>query len=148
VHLDGYNQLPHLTGRQPEGERTDFAYFNDDGVMVAFRHEDWKSVFCEMQAPGGFKVWYEPFTCYRIPKLFNLRMDPYERADVVSDQYDDWRVENAYLHGWLTFHAAAFLETFVEYPPSQPPASFTIDQVARDVERRIRAMAQTPTGAN
>jgi len=65
-------------------------------------------------------------------------MDPYERADVVSDQYDDWRVENGYLHAWLTFHAVNFLETFVEYPPSQPPASFTIDQVEADVERRIR----------
>jgi arylsulfatase len=148
VHLDGYNQLAYLTGQQPKGARTDFAYFNDDGVMVAFRHEDWKSVFCEMKSPGGFAVWYEPFTCYRIPKLFNLRMDPYERADVVSDRYDDWRIENAYLHGWLTFHAAAFLETFVEYPPSQPAASFTIDQVARDVERQIQEMAVTPAGAD
>jgi hypothetical protein len=64
-------------------------------------------------------VWYEPLVCYRIPKPFNLRMDPYERADVVSNQYDQWRIENAYLMGWVTFHAAAFLDTFVKYPPSQ-----------------------------
>ncbi len=141
VHLDGYNQLPHLTGQQPKGARTDFAYFNDDAVLVAFRHGDWKAVFCEMKKPGGFAVWYEPFTCLRIPKLYNLRMDPFERADVVSDQYDDWRITNAYLMGWMTMHAAEFLQTFVEYPPSQEPASFTIDQIARDVERKIKERA-------
>jgi arylsulfatase len=97
VHLDGYNQLPYLTGQAPKGARTDFAYFNDDGVLVAYRHENWKAVFCQMKAPGGFAVWYEPFECLRIPKLYNLRMDPYERADIVSDQYDAWRVDNAYL---------------------------------------------------
>ncbi len=144
VHLDGYNQLPYLTGQQPKSLRTEFAYYNDDGVMVAFRHENWKAVFCEMKKPGGFQVWYEPFDCLRIPKLFNLRMDPYERADIVSDQYDDWRVKNAYLMGWMTYHAAGFLDTFVEYPPSQAPASFTIDQIEKDVERKIRAMATTP----
>ena len=141
VHLDGYNQLPYLTGQQPKGARTDFAYFNDDGVLVGFRHENWKAVFCQMEQPGGFPVWYTPFTCLRIPKLFNLRMDPYERADIVSDQYDKWRVDNAYLMGWMTMHAAEFLQTFVEYPPSQTPASFTIDQIAKDVERRIEESA-------
>ena len=68
-------------------------------------------------------------------------MDPYERADIVSDQYDDWRVQNAYLMGWMTFHAAEFLQTFVDYPPSQEPASFTIDQVQRDVDRAIQQKA-------
>jgi arylsulfatase len=141
VHLDGYNQLPYLTGQQPKGARVNFAYFNDDGAMVAFRHENWKAVFCEQKKPGGFQVWYEPFTCLRIPKLYNLRMDPYERADIVSDQYDDWRITNAYLMGWMTFHAAQLLETFVEYPPSQEPASFTIDQIAKDIEAKIKANA-------
>ena len=144
VHLDGYNQLPFLTGQQPKSLRTDFAYYNDDGVLVAYRHEDWKAVFCEMKKPGGFQVWYEPFDCLRIPKLFNLRMDPYERADIVSDQYDDWRVKNAYLMGWMTFHAAGFIDTFAEYPPSQAPASFTVDQIEKDVEAKIKAMAVTP----
>ena len=73
-------------------------------------------------------------------------MDPMERADIVSDQYDDWRVKNAYLMGWITFHAADFLETFVSYPPSQEPASFTIDQVAKNVEEQIKAMAKHPPG--
>jgi arylsulfatase len=69
-----------------------------------------------------------------------------ERADIVSDQYDDWRVKNAYLMGWITFHAADFLETFVAYPPSQEPASFTIDQVAKDVDEKIKAMAKHSPG--
>ena len=98
-----------------------------------------------MERPG-FAVWYTPFNCLRIPKLFNLRMDPMERADIVSDQYDDWRIKNAYMMGWITFHAADFLESFVGYPPSQAPASFTIDQVAKDVEEKIKAMAKAPAG--
>jgi arylsulfatase A-like enzyme len=144
VHLDGYNQLPYLTGQQPKSARIDFAYYDDDGLLVAFRHEDWKAVFCEQKKPGGFAVWYEPLTCLRIPKLFNLRMDPYERADIVSDQYDDWRVKNAYLMGWMTFHAAEFIQTFLEYPPSQTPASFTVDQIEKGVEQRVKEMAVKP----
>ncbi len=142
VHLDGYNQLDYLTGQTKEGERTEFAYFNDDAILVAFRHENWKAVFCQMKEPGGFEVWYEPFDCLRIPKLFNLRMDPYERADIVSDQYDDWRVQNAYLMGYMVWRAAPFLETFVEYPPSQPPASFTIDQIQKEVDEKIEKETQ------
>jgi hypothetical protein len=50
-------------------------------------------------------------------------------------------VKNAYLMGWMTFHAAEFLQTFVEFPPSQKPASFTIDQIEKDVENMIKANA-------
>ncbi len=137
VHLDGYNQLDYLTGKTKTDPRTDFAYFDDDGLLVAYRHGDWKAVFSEQTKPGWFPVWYEPLVDYRIPKIFNLRMDPYERADIVSDQYDDWRVKNAYLMGWMNLKAAAFLATFKDYPPSQPPASFTIDQVQKDINRSI-----------
>lgn len=141
VHLDGYNQLPYLTGQQPKGLRREFAYFNDDGEMVAYRRDDWKAVFCEMEKPGGFAVWYTPFTCWRVPKLYNLRMDPYERADIVSDQYDDWRAKNAYLIAYMSFYASEFLKTFVEYPPSQIPATFTIDQASRNIDEMIKANA-------
>ena len=74
-------------------------------------------------------------------------MDPYERADVVSDQYDDWRVKNAYLMGWMNLKAVAFLQTFKDYPPSQTPASFTIDQVQKDIDRQIENLITkaTPT---
>jgi len=141
VHLDGYNQLPYLTGQESKSARNDFAYFNDDGVLVAYRLGDWKAVFVEMQHPGGFAVWQQPFTPLRIPKLYNLRMDPYERADIVSDQYFDWLTRNDFKLAQMTMHAAEFLQTFVEYPPSQEPASFSIDQIARDVEVKIKENA-------
>ncbi|MCP1644865.1 arylsulfatase [Pseudomonas citronellolis] len=137
VHLDGFNQLDYLTGKSSKSARDEFYYFNDDGVLVAMRFNDWKIVFCEQRAPGGFAVWSEPFVCLRVPKLFNLRMDPYERADVVSDQYYDWSVKNVYLLFEGSQHAAAFLQTFVDYPPSQRPASFSIDQVREAVDRKI-----------
>jgi len=143
VHLDGYNQLAYLTGQQAHSARHEFHYFDDDGELVASRVDDWKYVWCEQRAPGGFAVWSNPLTCLRVGKVYNLRMDPYERADVVSDQYFDWETKNAYLLPYGVSHAAAFLETFVDYPPSQIPASFTIDQIAKDVDARSKAkMAQ------
>jgi len=87
VHLDGLNQLPYLTGQAPKSARDEFFYFNDDGELVAMRMGNWKAVFCEQRAPGNMLIWANPFTCLRVPKLFNLRMDPYERADITSDQY-------------------------------------------------------------
>ena len=138
VHLDGYNQLPFLTGETDASAREEFPYFNDDGQLVAYRFRDWKAVFCEQPAPGGFRVWYENFDCYRIPKLFNLRMDPYERADIVSDQYDDWRGKNGYLLSYMSGKAGAFLETFVDWPPSQIPATFTIDQIEEAIDAKVR----------
>ena len=137
VHLDGFNQLDYLTGKADKSARNEFYYFNDDGVLVSMRFQDWKLVFCEQRAPGGLQVWSEPFTCLRVPKMFNLRMDPYERADIVSDQYYDWLTKNDYLIFQGTRKAAAFLQTFVEYPPSQRPASFSIDQIRADVDKKI-----------
>ena len=98
VHLDGYNILPYLQGQQPTSPRKDFFYFDDDGQLVALRHENWKFVFCEQRAPGNLLIWANPFTCLRLPKIYNLRMDPYERADITSDQYYDWTVHNVYLN--------------------------------------------------
>ncbi|KRE03786.1 arylsulfatase [Bosea sp. Root670] len=129
VHLDGYNQLPYLTGQQPKSARNEFFYFNDDGNLVAYRYDNWKVVFCEQRKPGGFEVWANPFTCLRAPKVFNLRMDPMERADVVSDQYYDWLARNAYLIQYGVYKVAPFLGTFKDYPPSQRPASFSVDQM-------------------
>lgn len=137
VHLDGYNQLDYLTGKSEDSARNEFYYFNDDGLLVGMRHENWKAVFCEQRAPGGFDVWKDPFVCLRVPKLFNLRMDPYERADIVSNQYYDWLVKNDYLVLMASMKAAEFLQTFVEWPPSQRPASFSVDQVQAEVDRKI-----------
>lgn len=139
VHLDGYNQLPYLTGKEDKGARDDFYYFNDDGKLVAMRYRNWKLVFCEQRAPGQFEIWRNPFTCLRVPKVYNLRMDPYEHADISGDGYDSWNFENAYMVAFAQLKAGAFLQTFVEYPPSQEPASFSIDQIERDVHAKIKA---------
>ncbi len=144
VHLDGYDQLALLTGKSDSSARKEFDYFNDDAQLVAYRYGDWKAVFREQPAPGGFGVWYQPFTTYRIPKLFNLRMDPYERADVVSDQYDDWRTKNAYLMGWVSFHAIEFRETFKAYPPSQFPATFSVDGVEDEIDQQMEKTLKHP----
>ena len=148
VHLDGYNQLDFITGKSPKSARNEFPYFNDDAQLVGYRYGNWKTVFREQPAPGGFEVWSEPFIQYRIPKLFNLRMDPYERADVVSDQYYDWLVKNDYLISQVMYHAIAFLETFKNYPPSQLPASFTVDQVEDQLNKALegKLKSHTPGG--
>jgi len=133
VHLDGYNQLPYLTGQQERGDRKDFFYFNDDGDFVAMRYENWKLVFEEQRAPGTLRVWAEPFTKLRLAKFFDLRADPYERADITSNTYYDWVMSNAgIMYGGLAV-ATQFLETFKEFPPSQRPGSFTLDQAVEQL---------------
>jgi len=144
VHLDGYNQLPYLTGQTDKGARNEFYYFDDDAQLVALRWGNFKAVFCEQRAGGGFEVWRNPLTCLRTPKVYNLRMDPYERADLYSDQYDDWLFKNAYLIGIASMKGISFLETFIEWPPSQLPASFSVDQVARQVDAHVEELLASP----
>jgi arylsulfatase A-like enzyme len=145
VHLDGYNQLDLLTGKSDKSARNEFAYFNDDAQLVAYRVGNWKVVFREQSAPYGFKVWSDPFITYRVAKIFNLRMDPFERADLVSDQYYDWMVKNVYLVGVASLHAINFLSTFKEYPPSQLPATFSVDgyedQLNNEIEKTLKPPA-------
>ena len=97
VHIDGYNLLPYLTGEERQSPRQGFIYFSDDGDLVALRFDNWKVVFMEQRAPGTLRVWAEPFVPLRVPKLFNLRTDPYERADITSNTYYDWLIDHAYL---------------------------------------------------
>jgi arylsulfatase A-like enzyme len=142
VHLDGYNILPYLEGQEPKSPRRDFFYFDDDGQLVAMRHDNWKIIFCEQRATGNLEIWMNPFTCLRLPKIVNLRMDPYERAEITSDQYYDWMVHNVYLNVQGTIIATEFMETFKEYPPSQAPASFTVNPDAiLDMLKRQQAEA-------
>jgi len=136
-HLDGFNQLDYLTGKSDKSARTDFFYFNDDGDLVAMRTGDWKFVFEKQEQQGQLDVWAHPFTKLRLPKMFNLRMDPYEHAEISGSGYDQWRVENAYLTVNGVMKSAAFLQTFVDYPPSQRPASFSIDGIRAQVDRKI-----------
>jgi arylsulfatase A-like enzyme len=134
VHLDGYNQLPFLTGQQDKSERKEFFYINDDAELVAIRYENWKVVFCEQKTPGTLDIWAEPFVCRRLPKLFNLRTDPYERADVTSNTYYDWTMQRAFLFVPAQAIVAQFIGTFKDYPPRQKPSSFSVDQVMSQLE--------------
>jgi arylsulfatase len=128
VHIDGYNLLPYLTGKEKQGPRKGFVYFDDDGNLVALRAGNWKAVFMEQRCPGTLLIWGEPFTTLRIPKLYNLRTDPFERADLTSNTYWDWYMSKAYMIMAAQAIIQPFLETFKEFPPRQKAASFTIDQ--------------------
>jgi arylsulfatase len=129
VHLDGYNLLPFLTGKEAKSPRKEFFYFSDDGDLVAMRYDNWKAVFAQQRAAGTMLVWGEQFVHTRIPWLFNLRTDPYERSTITSNTYWDWYFDHVYLLVPMQTFVGTFLETFKEFPPRQKAASFTIDQV-------------------
>jgi arylsulfatase len=102
--------------------------------VLGLRFDNWKIVFMEQRAQGTLQIWAEPFVLLRVPKLFNLRTDPFERADITSNTYDDWLLENAYILLAAATLVGEFLQTFVEFPPRQKAASFTIDQVVAKLE--------------
>jgi arylsulfatase len=125
VHLDGYNVIDALAGKS-KSPRREFFYFNDDGSLVGLRYDQWKIVFAEQRA-HGFDVWQEPFVALRLPKLFNLRADPFETADHEGMDYERWRVEHLFAMVPAQEFVGQFLGTFKEFPPSQKPGSFSID---------------------
>ncbi|MEI6865451.1 arylsulfatase [Flavicella sp.] len=129
VHLDGYNMLPHLTGKEDKGARTELFYFSDDGDLMAFRYDDWKIVFLEQRATGTMLTWSEPFVELRLPLIYNLRRDPYEFASVTSNTYYDWLLDHAYLLVPAQDIVGNFIMTFEEYPPRMKAASFNLDKV-------------------
>ncbi len=134
VHLDGYNFLPYLTGREKKGPRVEFFYFSDDGDLTGLRYDNWKMVFAEQRQRGTLQIWFEPYTLLRAPKMFNLRTDPYERADVTSNTYWDWYIDHAFLLVPAQAYVGKFLATFREFPPRQKAASFTLDQVLEKLQ--------------
>jgi arylsulfatase A-like enzyme len=130
VHLDGYNLIDHLKDPQNvPSPRKEIFYFSDDGDLTALRYEDWKVVFMEQKATGTFRVWMEPFVPLRVPLIMNLRRDPYERGPITSNTYFDWMIDRAYMLVPAQAFVGEFLKTFVEYPPRQKAASFSLDQV-------------------
>ena len=129
VHLDGYNFLPHLTGKQKKGSRNEIFYFTDDGDLSALRYQDWKLIFMQQRVERTFEIWANPFTPLRIPLIFNLRRDPYERGQITSNTYYDWLLDRAYLLVPAQEYVGKFLATFKDYPPRQKAASFSLDQV-------------------
>jgi arylsulfatase len=137
VHIDGYNLLPYLTGQVDRSPRPGLVYFSDDGDVLALRYDNWKVVFMEQRAQGTLQIWAEPFIALRVPKLFNLRTDPFERADITSNTYYDWFIDNDYIALAATAILSQFLQTFVQFPPRQKAASFTIDQAVAKLEAAL-----------
>jgi arylsulfatase len=129
VHLDGFNLVPYLTGQTNKSPRDSFIYCNDDAQIVALRYDNWKLVFLEQRAQGTLRIWGEPFTSLRVPKMFNLRIDPYERADVTSNTYYDWSLDHAFLLVPAQQYVGGFLATFKDYPQRQKAASFNLEDV-------------------
>ena len=137
VHLDGYNQLPYLTGQEPKSPRQEFFYFSDDGDLTGLRYDNWKVVFAQQRSPGTLALWGEPFVKTRIPWLYNLRTDPYEKATVTSNTYWDWYIDHVFLLVPAQQYVGQFLGTFKDYPPRQKAASFTIDQVMEQLQAPV-----------
>ena len=134
VYLDGHNLVPYLTGEVAKSPRRWFLYCNDDQQVVAIRYDNWKIVFAEQREPGTLRVWSEPFVTLRVPKLFNLRTDPFERADITSVIYYDWLVDHVFLMVPAQAFVAEFLTTFRDYPQRQKAASFNLDEVLRKMQ--------------
>jgi arylsulfatase A-like enzyme len=127
-YIDGYNQLDYLSGKVKDSPRNEFWYVNDDGQIVAARYQDWKVVFMENRGEA-FGVWREPFTELRVPLLFNLRRDPFEKAQHNSNTYNDWFLDRPFVIVPIQAMAAKFLMTMKEYPPSQAPGSFNLSKI-------------------
>jgi len=132
-HLDGFNMLEYLGGTAKESPRKEFIYVNDDGQIVAMRYSDWKVVFLENRGQA-FGVWREPFTELRVPLLFNLRRDPFERAQHNANVYNDWFLDRPFVVVPLQVMAAKFLKTMQEFPPSQSPGSFNLEKIQKQLE--------------
>jgi arylsulfatase A-like enzyme len=134
VHLDGDNLVPYLTGQVEKSPRESFLYINDDQQLTGLRYDNWKLAFMEQRAPGTMLIWANPFTSLRVPKIFNLRTDPYERADITSNTYYDWLLDHAFLMVPAQAYVGQFLMTFKDYPQRQKAASFNLDEVMQKLQ--------------
>jgi arylsulfatase A-like enzyme len=133
VHIDGYNLLSYLSGQTKNSPRKFFFYISDDGDILAVRTGDWKLVLMEQRAKQ-LMCWFEPFVKLRAPKMFNLRRDPFERADENSNTYWDWVLSHAYLLYELQGLVAQQIQDFAHFPPRQKPASFNLDAVLAQIQ--------------
>ena len=139
AHLDGYDQRELLANGNGNGKRKEFIYFTDDGSVAALRFNHWKMVFME-QRKHSFDVWQEPFVTLRLPKLFNLRTDPFERADHEGIGYATWRIDRAFLIGPAAGFVGQWLQSFRDFPPRQKPGSFNLSHVMEKLSN--------PSGSN
>ncbi len=125
-HLDGYNFLPYLTGKEERGPRKEFFYFSDEGDLMALRFNNWKLHFMVQDQAGTLEIWQRQFRGLRMPYFYNLRTDPYEFARTTSNTYWDWYIDHAFLLYPMSNVVGPFLKSFEEFPPVQKPGSFTI----------------------
>jgi len=133
VHLDGYNMLPYFTGKEKKSPRKEMFYFTDDGQLSALRYGDWKLMFSEQRA-HSLEVWQDPLVSLRAPKIFNLRRDPFERADHEAISYQKWYMDRLFLLAPGATYVGQFLGTFKEFPPRQKPGSFNLDRVLETLQ--------------
>jgi arylsulfatase len=136
-HIDGVSLLPYLTGKQDKSPRKLFVYISDDGDMLGIRYDNWKVTFIEQRCKGTMQLWGEPFTVMRIPKIYNLRTDPYEFADVTSNTYWDWYINHVYIVYGAIALLTKFNETFVDFPKIQKPNTFTADQAVEKLQEAV-----------
>ena len=134
VHLDGYDQRKLLSGKESD-HRREFFYWTDDGDLAGLRFDQYKVAFLEQQA-DGLEVWMQPLVPLRAPKIFNLRSDPFERADHEAGGYDAWFVEHAFVLLPAQTIVGRFLTTFQAFPPRQRPGSFSVDQAMEMLMRQ------------
>lgn len=139
-HIDGYNLLDYLSGKVTESPRKEFWYVNDDGAIVAARYQDWKAVFLENRGEA-FGVWREPFVELRVPLLFNLRRDPFEKSQHNSNTYNDWFLDRPFVIVPIQGMAAQFLMSMKEFPPSQSPGSFNLSKIEAQLRNSAEAAA-------
>jgi arylsulfatase len=137
VHIDGENMLDYITGKVDESPRKSFFYMSDDAEVMAVRVGDWKLVLGEQRAEQ-MRVWMEPLDKLRVPLIFNLRRDPFERAQHNSNTYYDWLISHAFLLYEMQALVASQIENFAKYPPRQKPASFNLDAVMRQVTAHVQ----------
>jgi len=128
VAIDGKDMRAYFAGDTDSSPRTEFFYVNDDAELVALRVGDWKYVFKEQRAKR-LALWAEPFVDLRIPRIFNLRRDPFERALENSNTYWDWMIDHAYMVVPAQAVVARAVQDIMEFPPRQRPASFNLDKV-------------------
>ncbi len=135
IHLDGYNLTDHLKDpMNTPSPRNEIFYFSDDGDLTALRYRNWKFIFMEQRTQGTFRVWMDPFVPLRVPLIFNLRRDPYERAEETSNTYYDWMLDRAFMLVPAQAYVGEFLKTFKDYPPRQEAASFSLDKVMESMK--------------
>jgi arylsulfatase len=135
VHLDGYNLMPAFKGETKEWPRKEMLYWSDDGDLMALRYDKWKMHFVEQRA-DAFKVWSEPLVKLRVPLFFNLRSDPFEKAQHESIYHADWMVHRVFLLVPAQSYVAKWISSFKEFPPRQKPASFSIDEVMKKLSEQ------------